>query len=86
MPIFNGTDGNDVLVGTDGDDVFNWSRGEDDFIGGAGYDKAIIDYSTIAGTQTFGQNIGYDSFSEGLYGAFRAYAHPTVPSVGRRMG
>ena len=73
MPTFTGTDGNDVLVGSDGDDLFYSSKGQDILNGGAGYDKAIIDYSAIGGTQGVGQNIGYDSFYGGLYGSFRAW-------------
>ena len=66
MPTFNGTSGNDSLIGTDGDDLFNSSTGSDVMIGGAGYDRAVIDYSA-PGNASYGQSI-YNL--NGLYARF----------------
>jgi Ca2+-binding RTX toxin-like protein len=64
---FRGTDGNDVIIGSTGDDIFYSSKGQDTLDGGAGYDKAIIDFA-VEGANGGGQSISY--MFDGLYGRF----------------
>ncbi|HZF96362.1 MAG TPA: M10 family metallopeptidase C-terminal domain-containing protein, partial [Allosphingosinicella sp.] len=69
MAEYRGTDASEVIIGTAGDDVFYSSKGQDILDGGAGYDKAFIDFA-VEGPNGGGQSISY--MHDGLYGRFFA--------------
>ena len=80
MGVYNGTDGNDVLIGTDEDDIFYSSGGQDIFDGKGGRDKAVIDYSIGGAGESYGHNFQY--MYDGLYAAFRGPQNRMVELIG----